>query len=79
MRGTDLHLRPAEAADLGFLRALYASTRSEEMLRTGWQQSAIDAFLTQQFEAQHRHYQEHYPDAEFSWAVPVQEKAGHML
>ncbi|MDR8012980.1 GNAT family N-acetyltransferase [Ectopseudomonas guguanensis] len=78
MRGTDLHLRPAEAADLGFLRALYASTRSEEMLRTGWQQSAIDAFLTQQFEAQHRHYQEHYPDAEFSVVLLADQAIGRL-
>ncbi|MFC5695331.1 GNAT family N-acetyltransferase [Pseudomonas sp. GCM10022186] len=51
---------------MAFLRALYATTRADEMAATGWSQPAIDAFLAQQFDAQHRYYQEHYQDAEFS-------------
>lgn len=66
MRCTDLHLHPVKEADLSFLRELYASTRTQEMALTGWSQTAIDAFLTQQFDAQHRHYQKHYQGAEFS-------------
>ncbi|MCJ1886619.1 GNAT family N-acetyltransferase [Pseudomonas sp. LA21] len=62
----ELNLRPFREADLCFLRRLYATTRVDEMASTGWSQLAIDAFLAQQFDAQHRYYQEHYQDAQFS-------------
>ena len=54
-------------ADLPFLCAVYASTRTEELARSGWPPEMQQQFLAQQFEAQHRHYQRHYPDAE--WLV----------
>lgn len=60
-------LRPAsfdpDSGDLPFLRDLYASTRREEMALTGWPQNQIDAFLRQQFEAQHAHHARTYPGA----------------
>ncbi|CAI8936205.1 GNAT family N-acetyltransferase [Pseudomonas donghuensis] len=59
-------LRGTEAGDLDFLRLLYASTRTEEMAPSGWSAQAIEAFLAQQFHAQHQYYQAHFPDAEFS-------------
>jgi GNAT superfamily N-acetyltransferase len=62
---TALQARPIAAGDLDFLRALYASVREEEMAAAGWPADAQDAFLTQQFEFQHRYYHEHYADAEF--------------
>ncbi|WP_240964921.1 GNAT family N-acetyltransferase [Pseudomonas multiresinivorans] len=52
-------------ADLAFLRALYASTRSAELAQVAWEPATIDAFLTQQFDAQHHYYQAHFPDAEY--------------
>lgn len=58
-------LRGMEAADLDFLRMLYASTRSEEMAPSGWSAEAIAVFLDQQFQAQHQYYQVHFHDAEF--------------
>ncbi|MFZ6045558.1 GNAT family N-acetyltransferase [Pseudomonas sp. CR3202] len=61
-----MNLRLIADADMAFLRALYATTRADEMASTGWSQPAIDTFLGQQFDAQHRYYQEHYGDAEFS-------------
>lgn len=51
--------------DLFFLRNLYASTRQEELAQTGWPREQIEAFLNQQFEAQHSYYQEHYASADF--------------
>ncbi|MBG0841926.1 GNAT family N-acetyltransferase [Ectopseudomonas toyotomiensis] len=66
MRSHELHLRPAAETDLNFLRRLYASTRAQEMALSGWGQPAIDAFLAQQFDAQHRYYQEHYQGSDFS-------------
>jgi hypothetical protein len=49
----DISYRPISDADLPFLGRLYASTRLEELAVTGWPQEQIDAFLAQQFEAQH--------------------------
>ncbi len=58
-------LRPVEAADEPFLYRVYAGTREEELAPVPWTAAQKDAFLRQQFAAQHRHYREHYPDAAF--------------
>lgn len=63
----DVAYRPISDGDLPFLCALYASTRAEEVAQTGWPLEAQHQFLTSQFEAQHSHYQAHYPAAE--WLV----------
>jgi ribosomal protein S18 acetylase RimI-like enzyme len=62
----ELHLRPIDDGDLAFLRALYASSRAQEMALLPWTQAAKDAFLDQQFDAQHHYYQEHYQGSDFS-------------
>ncbi|HEX6376500.1 MAG TPA: GNAT family N-acetyltransferase [Allosphingosinicella sp.] len=54
-------------ADLPFLASVYASTRTEELARTGWPDEMKRQFLAHQFDAQHRHYMRHYPEAE--WLV----------
>jgi GNAT superfamily N-acetyltransferase len=59
--------RPAGDGDLGFLALVYASTRLEEVAQTGWPLEAQRQFLAHQFDAQHRHYRQHYPSAE--WLV----------
>ena len=59
--------RPATEAALPVLAQTYFSTRIEEVAQTGWPVEAQRNFLIQQFEAQHRHYRTHYPDAE--WLV----------
>lgn len=56
--------RPAAPEDFAFIEALYFSTRTEELARTGWPEDQKLAFLTQQHRAQHHHYQTYYPDAE---------------
>lgn len=55
--------RPVGDDDLGFLFALYASTRLDELAVLDWSDEQKAAFLHQQFQAQHRYYEEHYPDA----------------
>lgn len=65
MTSLALRFHPAVDADLAFLRALYASTRSAELAQVAWEPATIDAFLTQQFDAQHHYYQAHFPDAEY--------------
>lgn len=59
--------RAATDADLPLLAEIYASTRREEVAQTGWPREVQEAFLAQQFDAQHRHYRAHYADAE--WLV----------
>lgn len=60
-----ISLRPVQATDLDFLFQVYASTRTEELAVVPWSPAEKDAFLRQQFDAQHRHYQAAYPDARF--------------
>jgi RimJ/RimL family protein N-acetyltransferase len=60
-----LTYRAMTEADLPFIAALYASTRTEELAPTGWPEDLKQAFLEQQHRAQHHHYQSHYPGAEW--------------
>jgi ribosomal protein S18 acetylase RimI-like enzyme len=60
-----LTFRPIQPDDDAFLRAVYASTRAEELALVNWSDAEKDAFLRMQFDAQHRHYQQHYPAADF--------------
>ncbi len=60
-----VRLRPITEADRPFLYRVYASTRQEELARTGWSEVEKQAFLNMQFEAQRRHYNQFFPDAEF--------------
>jgi GNAT superfamily N-acetyltransferase len=58
-------LRPVVEADLPFLLRVYASTREEELAAVEWPAASKEAFLRQQFEAQHRWYREQYAGASF--------------
>ena len=62
-----LHYRTATDDDLPLLALVYASTRLEEVARSGWPPEAQRQVLAQPFDAQHRHYRQHYPAAE--WLV----------
>jgi ribosomal protein S18 acetylase RimI-like enzyme len=65
--GLGVSYRPMTDDDLPFLAEVYASTRTEEVAAAGWPVEMQVQFLNHQFDAQHRHYQRHYPDAE--WLV----------
>jgi ribosomal protein S18 acetylase RimI-like enzyme len=59
-------LRPIEAADRDLLLRVYRGTREEEMAMVlDWTPEMKDAFVLQQFSAQHAWYQEHYVGATF--------------
>lgn len=60
-----ISLRARRDDDLEFLARLYSTTRAGEMMLLDWSAEEKDAFLAMQFEAQTRHYDEHYADAEF--------------
>jgi ribosomal protein S18 acetylase RimI-like enzyme len=62
-----LNFRRITDADLAFLARIYASIRAEELAVTDWSDQHKAAFLDQQFEAQHAHYQRYYPNAD--WLV----------
>ena len=68
-------LRPIGPEDMAFLSRVYASTREQELALTDWSDAQKQAFAAQQFDAQHRHYMRHYPDAE--WLVV--ERAGRAI
>lgn len=59
-------LRPIGPDDMDFLLRVYRSTREEELaMVVDWTEEMKDAFIQQQFNAQHVWYQEHYQGATF--------------
>lgn len=60
-----LALRWAGDGDRDLLRALYATTRADELDATPWTDAAKAQFVAQQFDLQHRHFVAHFPDADF--------------
>ena len=60
-----LALVPISDTDLPFLERVYASTRTEELAQTDWDEAQKASFLAFQFHAQHQHYSTHYHDAQF--------------
>lgn len=64
-RPAGLTLRPITDGDLAFLSDLYADVRAEELAPVPWPAEAKRAFLQDQFDLQHAHYQKHYVGADF--------------
>jgi GNAT superfamily N-acetyltransferase len=59
-------LRPIGPDDMELLLRVYRSTREEELaMVVDWTDEMKDAFVLQQFSAQHAWYQEHYVGATF--------------
>jgi ribosomal protein S18 acetylase RimI-like enzyme len=56
---------PITDEDTEFLYNVYASTREEEMARTGWDDEQVEAFLRMQFDLQHTQYLQNYKNASF--------------
>lgn len=73
-----LHLRPIHSEDREFLFRVYAGTRAEELALTDWDDTQKQAFLTQQFEAQHHHYQAHYQGARFDLILLDDQPVGRL-
>ncbi len=61
----DVTLRPMLPDDMPFLLRVYASTRVDELAAVPWTPEQKADFITSQFNAQHSHYQQHYPDAQY--------------
>jgi ribosomal protein S18 acetylase RimI-like enzyme len=71
-------LRHAQPDDEPFLFQVYASTRLEQLAPLGWSLEQQHAFLTQQFTAQHRHYQANYASADFQLILVNGQPAGRL-
>lgn len=74
----DLERRAIRDEDLPFLRRLYATTRDDELRVLDWSAAQKTRFLDMQFEAQHRHYREHFPDARFELLLLGGEPIGRL-
>lgn len=57
---TNTRLRRYTDADIPFMKALYRSTREQELHYTPFSPAQADAFIEQQFRAQLSHYTAHY-------------------
>lgn len=73
-----ISLRSVQPEDEPFLYDVYASTRTEELALVDWSDEQKSAFVRQQFEAQTRHYREHYPTATLDLILVDSEPAGRL-
>ncbi len=73
-----IKLRPITDTDQPFLSQLYASTRREEVDQTSWSEEEKTNFLQWQFEAQHKHYMEHYAKAQFDVIMKADKPIGRL-
>jgi ribosomal protein S18 acetylase RimI-like enzyme len=71
-------LRPATAADEGFLRVLHASTR-QDLDGHPWDAATRNAVLRLQFEAQERSWRAAFPKADFDVALVDGEPVGRFV
>lgn len=71
-------LRPITDADDEFLCAVYASTRAADLALLDWDDVQKEDFVRRQFDAQQRHYVEHYPDATFQVVVVGGQPVGRL-
>lgn len=60
-----IEFRPITPSDTDFLRAVYRSTREEELAPVPWSEAQKSAFVAQQFAAQTDAYVQNYPGAQF--------------
>lgn len=61
------------------MRAVYASSRADEMALTNWSPDQQSAFLRMQFDAQKSYYLEHFPQAEYSVIEADGAQAGRLI
>lgn len=76
--GRTVTLRSVCADDELFLRTVYASTREEELGRTGLDAAQKEAFLDMQFRAQQQDYRGRFPNAEHSVILHGDERVGRL-
>lgn len=76
----DVSIRPIRSPeDDDFDLSVYASTRLRELTFLGWTSEQIDDFVRMQYQAQTRHYRQHYPDADWSIVTVADEGVGRLI
>ena len=65
MTNGTLELRPVQPSDRDFLLTLYGEIRGAEMAMVPWTEAQKNAFVLQQFDAQHAWWTTQYPTARF--------------
>lgn len=73
-----LRFRAIGEQDLEILYRVYASTRTDELNQTDWDEEQKEQFLRMQFNAQHSHYQEHFGSAQFLLILEGGEPIGRL-
>jgi N-acetylglutamate synthase-like GNAT family acetyltransferase len=73
-----LSFSPIAGSDDAFLLALYASVRADEMAMVPWSDEQKSAFLKSQYDAQHLHYTEKYPQGSFQIIKSGDKKIGRL-
>ena len=73
-----ISLKPEKHTDRKFLRDLYSTTRAEELSLVPWADEEKETFLDQQFNAQHRFYQDTFSNARFDIIVEEKENIGRL-
>ena len=74
----NITFRPITPADEPFLCRLYASTREDELSVVPWSDTEKETFLTMQFNAQHKFYQEQFKQADFDLILLDGEPIGRL-
>lgn len=75
---TETTLRPITEQDHSLLLKIYASTREEELEAVPWSLEEKLNFLQFQFDAQHKYYQEQFPQANFDLILLDGEPIGRL-
>lgn len=60
-----IDFRPIADDDMELLYRIYADTRYDDIVQSGWTIEEIDRFLREQFQLQHIQYAANYKDAQF--------------
>lgn len=75
---TNVRLRSIVPEEEQLLFRIYSSTREEELAQVPWDDAGKEAFLRQQFAAQHKHYRQYFPEASFDLIVIDGKAAGRL-
>lgn len=78
METKDISIRPITDDDQAFLRTVYGSIRQFEQELAGWNDDEWNSFMDMQFSAQHKYYEEHYSDCDFSIILYKQKSVGRL-
>lgn len=70
---------PMRPEDEEFLFRLYASTREQELLAWGWDETMRQEFLKMQWRAQQMSYSAHYPHADHRLIFSGEQRAGRII